>query len=897
MGEENPRLYKNYDREITKSLEEKLKGHPFEPEFSENAISILKKRYFKKDENGTPQEDVKGLFSRVAANIAYPDFYYSNGNEAKMYETAKRFYEMMIKKEFMPNSPSLMNASRNIQQLSACFVLPIEDSMESIFNGVYNAAMIHKSGGGTGFSFSKIRRKNDFVSTTHGKASGPLSFIIAYDSATHSVKQGGTRRGANMGMLRIDHPDILEFIHAKENERDRRFENFNFSVLITDEFMKALEENKRYVLKNPRNGKLYELTVEDLKREKESVKKGLIDGKERILILDDNNNVIYQNPIKMNQRGCVEKIEKKIVGKVDENGRITFDASIIFNEIARLAHKNGEPGVVFIDRINEHNPVPKEGIIEATNPCGEQPLLPYEACNLGSINLGLMVKDGKINYQKLEETVKDAVHFLDNVIDMSNFTIPFPKERIKETATILYKLLKENGIKKDYAKLEERVLDELGKCIETTVRMNRKIGLGIMGWADMLVKLGIQYNSEKAIRTAEDVMRLIKEKGIEESQRLAEERGAFPNFNKSIYYGKEKPRRNATITTIAPTGTISIIADTSSGIEPFFNLIYTHTDASGKKREFINKSLKEDLEKKEINAKKVIDEISKGKKLSELHFVPEEIKKIYVTTADISVDYHVKMQAAFQKHTDNAVSKTINMPDSSTVDDVKKAYLLAYKLGCKGITVYREGSREIQVLEAPKKKKLNLENRVKIKPKELPKIMPSIKITQNTPWGNMHVSIIYEPKTYDIKEIFVELGRPGQHINAMAETIGRLASIAYRSNIDESIVKKQLTEVASRIGIPTREGQISSIPEACEKVLTKFEKLRENGLLEKIALGEVDVDKISEIAADMIRKSENNSIRTSKDDEIGEMKCPECNGKIIFEEGCQKCYCCGYSRC
>jgi len=854
MAEENPRLFEKYSRDVTARLERRLEELQIATDFSDNALSVLNKRYLAKDENGVPQEDVRGLFKRVAANIAYPDCHY--GNEEVAYGTAKTFYEMMAKREFMPNSPTLMNAGRAMQQLSACFVLPIDDDMRGpngILTQVANMGKIHMSGGGTGFSFSKLRRKNDFVSTTYGKASGPVSFISMYDATTHSVNQGGFRRGANMGILKAEHADILEFIHAKENEKARRYENFNFSVGITDDFMKALEKGEHYILKNPRSGEIYDLTVEDIKRDEKSVKQGLTSHNERVLVVE-NGEVIYQNPEERDIRGRVTTVSRKKVGRVDSKGRITLDARIVFDEIASLAWRNGEPGIAFLDHINRYNPTPQIGEIESTNPCGEQPLLPYEACNLGSINLGLMVEDRKIDYKKLERTVKNAVHFLDNVVDMSNF----PLEQITEM-----------------------------------VHANRKIGLGVMGFADMLIKLEIPYNSEQGIATAEELMKFIQEKGGEASVEIAKKRGVFKNFYKSIYAEKEA-RRNAAITTIAPTGTISIISGASSGMEPLFELMYTHKDADGQIREFVNEDLKRDLEMAGIKPEKVLKELSKGKSLQEIDFVPDRIKRIYVASGDVSVEYHVRMQAAFQKYTDNAVSKTINMPNSATIEDVKKAYLLAYKLGCKGITVYRKGSREEEVL----KKKGDLEEIVHyVKAKERPEELHGITVRKRTGCGNLFVVVNYEEKNghKDMFEVFATMGKAGGCASCQNEATGRLTSFLLRSHVDPKEVASQLIGIRCNKPYGLGPNSILSCADAIGKALAESLDIKVEG---EIGDSENFEDLLTAEKKETAKKI--NEI-AKKDPSLVGGSCPNCGSVMEPKEGCIGGVCtnltCGFSEC
>jgi len=602
-------LYREKRKEMREALS--LIGVVDDCKLGLNAVKVLEGRYLRKDSNGKVIETPRELFERVAGNVALAD-----GRYGKDITQAKaEFLDMMLSRDFMPNSPTLMNAGTEIQQLSACFVLPIEDSMEGIFESVKHAAIIHKSGGGTGFSFSRLRPKGARVGTTGGVASGPISFMRVFDAATNVIKQGGKRRGANMGVLRVDHPDILDFITCKE--RNDQITNFNISVGITDVFMKAMKKNENYDLIDPHS--------------------------------------------------------KKPIGQLN--------AKRVFDLICTMAWKNGEPGVIFLDRMNwpTSNPTQKLGEIESTNPCGEQPLLPYESCNLGSINLANHItEDKKVDLDKLGHTVHKAVHFLDNVIDMNHFPIPKITEMV-------------NG--------------------------NRKIGLGVMGWADMLIKIGVPYNSEEAIQLAYKVMCFIDCEGKKASHYLALERGAFPNFKGSVYDdgNPEQVYRNATITTIAPTGTISIIAGCSSGIEPLFAISFIRKTPQFELLE-VNPVFEEMARSEGFYTNDLMMKIAQKGSIQDVEEVPEHIRRVFVTSMDLDPEAHVRMQGAFQKHTDNAVSKTVNFPFTATVEDVTKVFLLAYDLGCKGITIYRDGSREVQVLNIKREEKKEEINH------ELPKI-------------------------------------------------------------------------------------------------------------------------------------------------------------------------------
>jgi len=574
-------------KEEIRGLREKLGIE--EPKLTVNALEVLSKRYLLRNESGRIVETPAEMFRRVAKTIATIDRRYGANPE----ENEEVFCGMMARVEFLPNSPTIFNAGTELGQLSACFVLPVEDSLESIFTAVKNMAFIEKSGGGVGFDFSKLRSKGDIVKSTKGVASGPVSFMRVFDASTEVIKAGGKRRGAMMGVLRADHPDIIEFITAKQ--KLGVLSNFNISVAVTDDFMRTVEEDGEYWLMNPRN-----------KRKVRRLK-----------------------------------------------------AKDVWNLMAKSAWESGDPGVIFIDEVNRHNPIPETGRIEATNPCGEQPLLPYESCNLGSVNLSRIVEDGKIDWKKLRQTVRNAVHFLDNVIDANRF----PLKKIKEVT-----------------------------------KANRKIGLGVMGFADMLIKLEIAYDSEDALKLAEKIMRFITEEARKKSIELGEERGSFPNFDKSTWKDEYDSMRNATITTIAPTGSISIIAGCSSGIEPLFAVSFMRNVLEGTRLFETNPLFEMTAKERGFYSAGLLEEIARTGSVQGIKGVPEDVKRVFVTALDISPEWHVKMQAAFQKYTDNAVSKTVNLPQEATVKDVKKVFQLAYGLKCKGITVYRYGSKPEQVL-------------------------------------------------------------------------------------------------------------------------------------------------------------------------------------------------------
>lgn len=736
---------------------------------SKNAVKVLEKRYLKKDEEGKIVETPEDLFRRVARSIAVADSQYGKSFE-EVAKLEKDFYHMLTSLDFLPNSPTLMNAGRRLGQLSACFVLPINDSMESIFDAVKHTAIIHKSGGGTGFSFSRLRPNGDIVGSTKGISSGPVSFMTVFDTATEAVKQGGTRRGANMGILRVDHPDILSFINCKDD--NTKFNNFNISVAITDEFMQAVEEDTSYDLINPRT--------------------------------------------------------KKVTG--------TLKARDVFNLIVEHAWKNGEPGIVFIDRVNASNPTPVIGKIESTNPCGEQPLLPYESCNLGSINLAKMIKEVRnpssgvmsyeVDWNKLKDTTWKGVHFLDNVIDVNKY--PLPK-------------------------------------IEEVTKANRKIGLGVMGWADMLIQLGMPYNSEKAAGLAEEVMEFIQREGRNASADLAEKRGVFPNYEGSIFDGKIKVR-NATVTTIAPTGTLSIIASCSSGIEPLFAVSFVRTVMEGTKLIEINPYFEKAAKERGFWTRELMERIADRGSVQDFDEIPADIKSVFVTAHDITPAEHISMQAAFQKFVDNAVSKTVNFPNKATPKDVEEVYRLAYKLNCKGVTVYRDGSREQQVLTKGRKAAKNAaEVKEKIVPRKRPDVIKGATRFMKTGCGNVYVTI-NEDENGHLFELFTSMGKAGGCAASQSEAIGRLVSLAFRSNIAPEEVIMQLKGISCHSPTWHDGGRILSCSDAIARALEKYNS--------KGAKGNGDNKVVLLMGA-----------------------CPECGGSVEHEGGCAVCHNCGFTKC
>ena len=729
---------------------------------TDNARTVLERRYLKKDIDGKLIETPQDMFRRVAHHIAQAEKNYGGEDQVDYMEGL--FYRMMTDFYFLPNSPTLMNAGRRLGQLAACFVLPVDDSLDGIFSALKNAALIHKSGGGTGFSFSRLRAKDSRVGSTGGVASGPVSFMKIFNTATEQVKQGGTRRGANMAILRVDHPDILDFISCKRRHHD--LNNFNISVGVTDAFMESVKLLAPYDLIDPR--------------------------------------------------------EKKKVGELN--------AAEVYLHLVEQAWENGDPGVIFLDRVNRDNPTPGIGEIESTNPCGEQPLLPFEACNLGSINLAKFVvrKDGSpaVDYDRLKEIIWLAVRFLDNTIDMSQYPLP---------------------------------------DITAMVNGNRKIGLGVMGFADLLFELCVPYHSEDALKLAEEVMSYIQTEAHMASNELAKTRGVFENYGQSIFKDRNGCRyRNATVTTIAPTGTLSIIAGCSSGIEPLFALSFVRRVMDNDELVEVNPHFERVARERSFYSPELMNRIAKKGSIAHLEDVPEDVRKTFVTAHDVEPEWHVRMQAAFQKYTDNAVSKTVNLPRDATTADVLKVYNLAYELGCKGITIYRDGSKENQVLSFSEKEIKGSGFMTAVK--ERPDTLEGFTTKTKTGLGQLYVTVTeYGGQPF---EVFATIGKSGRSTTAKTEAIGRLVSLALRAGVKVNAIVDQLKGIGGEHPVFQQGGLVLSIPDAIARVLEKR----------------------------YLTEAENGGRANRKNALLGET-CPECGQTVSFEEGCMMCHFCGFNKC
>jgi len=755
-------------------------------ELSDNASRVLERRYLSKDATGKVVETPQELFRRVARHIAFAERNYGSTKDVSAWE--KTFYQLMANLDFLPNSPTLMNAGRKLGQLSACFVIPIEDSMESIFDAVKYTALIHQSGGGTGFSFSRLRPEKDIVGSTGGVASGPISFMRTFDTTTDVIKQGGMRRGANMAILAVDHPDIFHFITVKRDPD--ALTNFNLSVAITDSFMQAVEQGTKYQLINPRTG--------------------------------------------------------EVTGEVDARG--------MFDSIVDMAWSVGDPGLVFIDQVNRYNPTPQLGRIESTNPCGEQPLLPFESCNLGSINLShMLVHQGggvEIDYDRLNRTVRSAVRFLDDVIDVNCFPLP---------------------------------------DIDRATKATRKIGLGVMGFADMLFQLGIPYNSDRGLAVAKEIARFISDKSNEASIGLGKERGVFPAFEGSIYDVADGPRyRNASRTTIAPTGSLSIIANCSSGIEPAFALSYKRHILDGEEFMEINPYFEEAAKRGGFYSSDLMKDLAEGKRLKDMSDISSEVKELFVTAHDIEPEWHVKMQAAFQKFTDSAVSKTVNFPHDATREDVARVYMLAYHEGLKGITIYRDGSRDGQVLtvgDGARKTEGGL------LPRERPKVTRGVTERVSTGCGYIYVTVNFDDQ--GIFEVFATLGKAGGCAAAQLEAISRLISLALRSGIEVDSIVRHLRGIRCPFIAWEKGHAVLSCADAIASVLQKYGDGRSGG---SSSDSEMLLEQDTPIVSDnnLVNNDDTTVIHASSG-LVGQ--CPDCGATLVYQEGCSICPNCGFTKC
>ena len=824
-----------------------------QPQLSDNAVTVLSRRYLIKDDEGTPTEDPQELFWRVARTIAAADEAYG-ASERAVEALAEAFYDLMATRVWMPNSPTLMNAGRPLGQLSACFVLPVEDSLSNQQSGIYDTlrhmALVHQSGGGTGFSFSRLRPKNDVVRSTMGVASGPVSFMSLYDASTEVVKQGGTRRGANMGILRVDHPDILEFIGCKDDIT--KITNFNISVAVTDAFMLAVEAGQPYDLVHPRTG--------------------------------------------------------RVVGQLD--------AREVFGKIVHGAWKTGEPGVFFVDRANQYNPVPRLGSYEATNPCGEQPLLPYDVCNLGSINVGAFVKDGEVDWEGLRRAVHLCTHFLDNVIDVNRYPLP------------------------EITKLAHRI---------------RRIGLGVMGWADFLIRLGVPYNSDEAIDWAHRLMRFVDDEAKVESERLAAERSVFPEWEDSIWgpdatcardaadnrVRPERRLRNCNLTTVAPTGTISIIASCSSGIEPLFAVAFMRNQA-GVLMPDVNDEFVAIAKREGWHSDELIQRIAEE---GHIHFpeVPEKWQDVFVTAHDVSPEWHIRMQAAFQEYTDSAISKTCNFPHEATEDYVREIYEMAFRLGCKGVTVYRDGSRDMQVLSTGKtakkvqeqsgttpadraardrevtelkstvaelemelqltRKRLheveseNLQRRAK---RSRPELLRGTTRRLETPLGTLYVTITEDDRAQPF-EMFMSLGKAGGALMADVEAIGRLISLALRSGVPLKEIHRQLRMISSDRAVGLGPNKVLSVPDAVGIAIERWMQDKQGVQQDLLDAGSADEARPAAAAPAKPAPAQTADGALYEFETLNAEQhagaCPDCGSQLEFAEGCMKCHVCGFSEC
>lgn len=804
-----------------------------EPALTENARKVLGNRYLKKDKvTGAVVETAKELFWRVAAATAEPEYAASREQGERW---ARRFYELQATGAFLPNSPTLMNAGREMGMLSACFVLPVEDSIEGIFNTLKHVALIQKAGGGTGFSFSRLRPDGDIVASSGGQTSGPLSFIDAYSAGTDAIQQGAFRRGANMGVLRCDHPDVVEFIRAKDDLA--RWTNYNVSVAVTDEWMqKVLDHPAELVVAvNPRN------------RRKAWLKKA-------------RGRRISGADYEAYAAGCPEP------------GAEYWTYGEVFNLVVHHAWKNGEPGLLFLDRANADNQLPNLGEYEATNPCGEQWLLPYSSCNLGSINLGQFFRrdapdaapwEQRFDWDAFDRVVDDCVRFLDDVVTVNRFPISEIRQRAEQ---------------------------------------ERRIGLGVMGFADLLYLLGIRYGSERSFEVGRKLARHLTDRAIEASERLVSADGRAPygawTGSRPQVEGRP-PRRNSHLTTVAPTGTISIIAGCAGGIEPLFSLAFKRQvmkDTEGRPVVMteVNPVFLEQLRRAGLSSEEVdqIVEVALNEGTIRNTGLPQELKDVFVTARDVTPREHILMQAAWQTAIDNAVSKTINLPREASEEDVRTAYLLAWREGCKGVTVYRDGCRDLQPMALGKQAPERPEH---IQPRPLPEIMPCVRVRQLTPFGNMHVKITVDAKTGNEMEVFAQLGKGGDVANSDLEGICRMLSLFLRCGGSFELALKQLEGIGSSLTLPSKEGRIMSLADGLAKALQKYLNAKAKFGLRAILLGEVDPETLA--TAGNGSGHPPGGSRLNGPAGAFKVKCPACGHDLVFEESCCKCYDCGFSQC
>ena len=807
---------------------------------SENATKVLESRYLKKNHNGDCTERPGDLFRRVSGTIATIEKRYG-ANEAVARQWGDRFYRLMTSGDFMPNSPTLMNAGREMGMLSACFVLPVRDSINEIFDSIKHTALIQKAGGGTGFAFDELRPTGDYIKSSGGTTSGPITFWRAFSEATNAIQQGAFRRGANMGMMYIHHPDILKFLHAKQDLS--QFTNYNISVKVTNAWMGEFidDADSPHVVRNPRTGQAF-LLPRDLDIWSYDIR-SLIPIDCVDALPEGDRSAYYTSP------QLTGAIPAEHAGKV-------YTKREIWRIVVENAWKTGEPGVVFIDRINEHNPTPHVGRIEATNPCGEQPLLPYEACNLGSINLGNFIEDActpqaRVNWDRLREVAFEATRFLDNVVDANNYPLPE---------------------------------------IEHMCKSNRKIGLGIMGFADALFMLGVPYNSDEGVAWGERFMQFVNDEAHNCSEELARERGCFPNWKGSHWQTRHnRLMRNACSTTVAPTGTISIIANCSGGIEPMFSLAFIRNVLRGQKHGDkplveVNETFRRVAEQRGLLSDELLERIAGEGTLAHIDEVPDDLKRVFVCAHDIAPEWHMQMQAGFQRHNDSSISKTINFPRAASVEDVEEIYKLAFKLDCKGVTVYRDGCREHQPMALKNKESeraterrsdegereaavsagadqradgektelvpaaiaavttvTNVPKPQRIEPRDLPEIVSGLRIRQMTPFGNMHVKITVDPREDRELEVFAQLGKGGDVATSDLEAICRMISLWLRSGGSLKLVIKQLEGIGSSLQIPTRTGRIMSLGDGVATALKKYVRAKERFGLRSLLLGEIDL--------------------------------------------------------